>query len=75
MRYDRRSCASGLVILNLKGRRLVSSSTHASLRVKSENWRYFIRDNILNCHEIYLVGQEAIRLWVLIPKPEIEYKG
>ncbi len=31
--------------------------------------------NILNCHEIYLVGQEAIRLWVLTLKPEFEYKG
>lgn len=32
-------------------------------------------NNILNCHEIYLVGQEAIRLWVLTLKPEFEYKG
>ena len=75
MRNDHRSCASGLMILNLKGMLLDSSSTHALLRVKSDGWICFILDNILNSHEIYLVVQEVIRLWVLTPNTEIEYKG
>ena len=45
------------------------------MKKETENWKNGVRERAeyLNSHEIYLVGQEAIYIWVLTLKLEIEY--